>query len=113
MLGKVKKKPYFTINRERIRLDGEEMEEKIDWNELNMPIKTTKLLLRRNYEKVKPKKEKDWNMMIKPIKSTKLSVKGKEKKVNVLKMVKKDKFNFLHNAPVKEVEEFDIENFRI
>ena len=113
MLGKVKKKPYFTINRERIRLDGEEMEEKIDWNELNMPIKTTKLLLRRNYEKVKPKKEKDWNMMIKPIKSTKLSVKGKEKKVNVLKMVKKDKFNFLHNAPVKEVEEFDIENFSV
>ena len=113
MLGKVKKKPYFTINRERIRLDGEEMEEKIDWNELNMPIKTTKLLLRRNYEKVKPKKEKDWNMMIKPIKSTKLSVKGKEKKVNLLKMVKKDKFNFLHNAPVKEVEEFDIENFSV
>ena len=34
-----------------------------------MPIKTTKLLLRRDYEKVKPKKEKDWNTMIKPIKS--------------------------------------------
>ena len=28
-------------------------------------------------------------------------------------MVKKDKFNFLHNAPVKEVEEFDIENFSV
>ena len=41
-----------------------------------MPIKTTKLLLRRNYEKVKPVKEKDWNSMIKPIKSTKLTVKG-------------------------------------
>ena len=111
MLGKIKKKPYFTINRERIRLDGIPKEE-INWNEINMPIKTTKLLLRRNYEKVKPVKEKDWNSMIKPIKSTKLTVKGKEKK-NVLKMVRKDKFNFLHFAPEKEVEEFDIENFSI
>ena len=111
MLGKIKKKPYFTINRERIRLDGIPKEE-INWNEINMPIKTTKLLLRRNYEKVKPVKEKDWNSMIKPIKSTKLTVKGIEKK-NVLKMVRKDKFNFLHFAPEKEVEEFDIENFSI
>ena len=111
MLGKIKKKPYFTINRERIRLDGVPKEE-INWNEINMPIKSTKLFLRRNYEKVVPKKEKDWNSMIKPIKSNKLSVKGKEKK-NVLKMVRKDKFNFLHFAPEKEVEEFDIENFSI
>ena len=111
ILGKIKKKPHFTINRERIRLDGVSKEE-INWNEINMPMKTTKLLLRRNYEKVRPIKEKDWNSMIKPIKSTKLSVKGKEKK-NVLKMVRKDKFNFLHFAPEKEIEEFDIENFSI
>ena len=112
MLGKIKKKTYLTINKERIRLDGIPKEE-INWNEINMPIKTTKLLLRRNYEKVKPKKEKDWNSIIKPIKSTKLVVKGKEKKTNVLKMVRKDKFNFLHFAPEKEIEELDMENFSI
>ena len=68
MLGKIKKKSYFIINRERIRLDGIPKAE-INWNETNMPIKTTKLLLRRDYEKIKQKKEKDWNTMIVHIKS--------------------------------------------
>jgi len=118
ILGKVKRKVEYKIKRERLKFDGIEKEEKeeIDWNELNMPIKTTKLLLRRNYEKVKPKKEIKWDEIVKPIKSGKLYIRGiikPVKKAPVLKMVKRDKFKFIHTSPEKEVEEFDIENFDI
>ena len=112
ILGKVKKKVEYKIKRERLKFDGIEKEE-TDWNELNMPIMTTKLLLRRNYEKVKPKKEIKWDEIVKPIKSGKLYIRGiikLVKKAPVLKMVKIDKFKFIHSAPVKEIEEFDIEN---
>ena len=115
ILGKIKKKVEFKIKKERLKFDGIEKEE-IDWNNLNMPIKTTKLLLRRNYEKIKPKKEIKWDEIIKPIKSSKLNIRGiikKEppKKSPILKMVKRDKFKFIHSSPLKEIEELDIENF--
>ena len=118
ILGKVKRKVEYKIKRERLKFDGIEKEEKeeIDWNELNMPIKTTKLLLRRNYEKVKPKKEIKWDEIVKPIKNGKLYIRGiikPVKKAPVLKMVKRDKFKIIHSSPEKEVEEFDIENFDI
>ena len=119
IIGKVKMKEAYKINKERINLLGvPKKEEKIiNWNELLMPIKTTKLLLRRDYEKLKPKKDIIWDDIIKPITNTKLTIKEQKKKINVLKMVQKDKFNFLYSIPEKPQKEikkeFDIENIQI
>ena len=107
--GKIKKVEY-KINRERIKLIGLPKEE-INWNEINVPIKSSKFYLRRNYDKIEPKVEVNWDDIIRPIKTTKLSVKGKQPKVNIFKVAKRDKFNFLYSSPVKD--EYDIENFNI
>ena len=120
IIGKIKMKVDYKINKERIKLEGISKKEEVNWNEVNMPIKTTKLLLKRDYEKVEPiieqkmeykiepkeeqKIEKNiemkWNELIQPIKSTKLIVRGspkieKPKKVNI------------------KMEVFDIEGFNI
>jgi len=120
IIGKVKMKVDYKINKERIKLEGIPKKEEVNWNEVNMPIKTTKLLLKRDYEKVEPiieqkteykiepKEEQKieqniemkWNDLIQPIKSTKLIVRGspkieKPKKVNI------------------KMEVFDIEGFNI
>ena len=110
--GKIKKVEY-KINRERIKLIGLPKEE-INWNEINVPIKSSKFYLRRNYDKIEPKVEVNWDDIIRPIKTTKLSVKGKQPKVNIFKVAKRDKFNFLYSSPVKDVlflNYFDISNY--
>ena len=107
--GKIKK-IEFRINRERIKLLGIQKEE-INWNEINVPTKSSKFLLKRNYDKIEPKIEINWDDIIRPIKSTKLFVKGKQPKVKIFKVAKRDKFNFLYSSPVKD--EYDIENFNI
>ena len=111
--GKVKIKPNYTINRERIKLIGLQKKEPLNWNEINKPINISKLLLRREYEKIEQKIEIDWNDIIKPIKTTKLIVTGLKTKENILKIVKKDKINYLYSSPVKDSDEYDIENFNI
>ena len=109
IIGKVKMKTDLKIKRERINLIGLPKKEEVDWNTVIKPIKSTKLSLRRLYNK---KIEINWNDIIKPIKSTKLYIRGLVKKEvpKILKVVKKDKFNFLH---FKKMDEFDIESFDI
>ena len=113
IIGKVKMKPDFKIKKERIKLEGIPKKEPINWNEVNRQIKTTKLLLKRNYEKIEPKKEIDWNELLKPFKTTKLAIKGLVKKEVPMKMVKKDKINFFYSAPEKGTEKLDIEKFSL
>ena len=108
--GKIKRKVDYRINRERIKIIGIPKEE-INWDEINTPTKTARILIKRNYNKIEPKIEINWDDIIKPIKTTKLFVKGKQPKVNKFKMAKRDKFNFLYSSPVKD--EYDVENFNI
>ena len=88
IIGKVKMKTELKIKRERIKLVGIPKKEEVDWNTVLKPIKSTKLSLRRLYDK---KIEINWNDIIKPIKTTKLYVRGLVKKETpkVLKIVKK------------------------
>jgi len=111
--GKVKMKPNYTINKERIRLIGLEKKEILNWNEINIPIKISKIFLKREHDKIEQKIEIDWNDIIKPIKTTKLIVSGLKTKKDKLKIVTKDKINYLYSSPVKDLDEYDIENFNI
>ena len=118
IIGKVKLKADLKIKKERIKFDGKPKKEPKNWNDFNRLIKTTKLFLRRNYQKIEPKEEIDWNEINKPIKSTKLSIKGfvkKEipKKAVILKRVRKDNFGFKYSIPEKEEVELDIESFNV
>ena len=108
--GKIKLKADFKINRERIKIIGLPKEE-INWNEINAPLKSSRFLIKHNYEKREPNIEINWDDIIKPIKTTKLYVKGKKPKINLLKVVKRDKFHLLNSSPYKD--EYDIENFNI
>ena len=125
IIGKMKIKTEYKIKKEMIKLDGIPKKE-INWNEIIIPIKSTKLLVKRNYEKIEHKteikvikeiKETNWNNLLKPEKSTKLSIKKivKEvpKKITVLEIINKDNFNFLYSSPKKILEEFEIENFNM
>ena len=113
IIGKTKKKVEYKINKERIKLTGMPEKEEVNWNDIISPNKSAKLLIKRDYDKIEPKIEINWDDIIKPIKTTKLLVKGKKPKENVLKVVKKDKFNILYSSPVKNMDEYDIENFDI
>ena len=120
IIGKVKIKADYKIKKERIKLEGIPKKEKINWNKLNAPIKTTKLLINRNCDKIKPKVEKKWNEFLRPIKSTKLFIKGnikikieKPKKVSILEMIKNDELNYLYSVPMKKLDEFDFESFNL
>ena len=78
LIGKVNIKPDYKIKKERIKLEAIKKEE-INWNDIIKPTKTSKFLLRRNYQKIEPKKEIDWNQLLKTTK-TKFSIKGIMKK---------------------------------
>ena len=115
MKGKVKIEIENKINE-----NVQKMEEKkeINWNEKIIPIKTTKLLIKKNNSKMENKLEITWNESIKPIKTTKLIIKGnvikeESKNVNILKMDKKDELKFFYSSPLKKSEEFCTENFNI
>ena len=96
--------------------------EKIDWNKTTRPIKSTKLTLKREYEKVSIPKQvikkeeiqtiervyKNWNDEIKPIKSTKLVIKGVKKLWDILDIEEKDNLNLIYQ---KEKIELSVENF--
>ena len=96
--------------------------EKIDWNKMTRPIKSTKLTLKREYEKVSIPKQvikkeeiqtiervyKNWNDEIKPIKSTKLVIKGVKKLWDILDIEEKDNLNLIYQ---KEKIELSVENF--
>ena len=107
-----------TIKDAKLEINEKQKEEKINWSEIIMPIKTTKLFIKRNYAKMENKLVINWNELMKPIKSTKLVIKGKmikeePKKDNILKIEKKDEFNFLNTFPEKKSIEFCTENFNI
>ena len=122
IIGKVKMKTDYKINKERIKLEGIPKKEEVNWNDINMPIKTTKLILKRNYEKLEQKIEPEieqkvdqkidikWNELVQPIRSTKLIIKGnakiEEPKKENIKMEEPKKENF-------KMEEFQIESFNI
>ena len=122
IIGKVKMKTDYKINKERIKLEGIPKKEEVNWNDINMPIKTTKLILKRIYEKVEQKIEPEieqkvdqkidikWNELVQPIRSTKLIIKGnvkiEEPKKENIKMEEQKKENF-------KMEEFQIESFNI
>ena len=112
ILGKAKNIEY-KINKERIKLLGSPTKKEKNWNEINKPIKSNKLIIKNEYEKIEPKIEINWNDIIKPIKTTKLFVKKLVPKENIFIIAKKDKFNFLYSSPTKNKEEYDIENFNI
>ena len=112
IIGKVKMKADYKINKERIKLEGIPKKEEVNWNDINMPIKTTKLILKRNYEKVEQKIEPEieqkvdqkidikWNELVKPIRSTKLIIKANAK----IEEPKKEQI---------KIEEFQIKSFNI
>ena len=108
--GKIKLKVDYRINKERIKLIGLPKKEK-NWNEMNIQIKSSKLLIKRDYDRIEPKIYTNWDDVIKPIKTTKLLVKSEKPKINKLNIGKGEKFNFLYSTPIKE--EYDIENFNI
>ena len=107
--GKMKIKVDYRINKQRIKLIGLPKEEK-NWNKLNTQIKSCRLLIKRDYDRIEPKIEINWDDIIKPIKTTKLCVKSLQPKINKLKIAKGEKFNFLHSSTK---DEYDIENFNI
>ena len=111
--GKIKNKIVYKINKERIKLTGLPDKEEVNWNEIIVPNKSVKLLISRDYDKIQPKIDINWDDITKPVKTTKLFVKGIKPKTNILKVVKKDKFNFEYSSPSKNIEEYDIENFNI
>ena len=113
IIGKVRMKPVLKINNERIKLLGMPRKEDINWNNTNKLSKTNKLLLKRSYEKMEQNIKIDWNEILKPIKTTILFVKGVSPKEKDLEMVNKDKLNFIYSSPVKNSDEFGIENFNI
>ena len=113
IIGKIRMKPVLKINNERIKLLGMPRKEDINWNNTNKLIKTNKLLLKRSYEKMEQDIKIDWNEILKPIKTTILFVKGVSPKEKDLEMVNKDKLNFIYSSPVKNSDEFGIENFNI
>ena len=116
LIGKVNIKPDYKIKKERIKLEAIKKEE-INWNDIIKPTKTSKFLLRRNYQKIEPKKEIDWNQLLKTTK-TKFSIKGimkkeEPKKVEILKIVKKDKINYIYSIPEKKQIKMRVERFKI
>ena len=105
----MKIKVDYRINKERLKLIALPKEEK-NWNKLNTQIKSGRLLIKRDYDRIEPKIEINWDDIIKPIKTTKLYVKSVQPKINKLKIAKGEKFNFLHSSTK---DEYDIENFNI
>ena len=109
IMGKYKKKVELKMKNERIKLIGLPEKEEIDWNEVIRPVKSSKVSLKRLYEK---NVEMDWNDIIKPNKPNKLFVKGviKKEPPKILTAVNKDKIKLL---PVKKSYDFDIRKFEI
>ena len=109
IMGKYKKKVELKMKNERIKLIGLPEKEEIDWNEVIRPVKSSKVSLKRLYEK---NVEMDWNDIIKPNKPNKLFVKGviKKEPPKILTAVNKDKIKLL---PVKKTYDYDIRKFEI
>ena len=133
---KIVKEPLLVLDIENIENieylntnDTDRSKEKIDWNKIIKPIKTTKVLIKSDItKKITPKKiiekeeietieriynNKIWNEITKPIKTTKLMVKGIKIKSNWnnLNIEEKDNIYLLNSNLQKESEEFIIENF--
>ena len=109
IMGKYKKKVELKMKNERIKLIGLPEKEEIDWNDVIRPVKSSKVSLKRLYEK---NVEMDWNDIIKPNKPNKLFVKGviKKEPPKILTAVNKDKIKLL---PVKKTYDYDIRKFEI